>query len=685
MLLTGLMAQAAVAAAPATPAAPPTQGVISYPVAYFSGQQVANAYEMLDRIPGFSLDTGASVRGFEGAAGNVLIDGRRPASKSDDLGEILRRIPVSAIERIDIIRGGAPGIDMQGKSVLANVVKKSGASFRGLFAVANSHLWDGRNMHGMRLEMSGGDGSRTWEAQARYGYGNDDGGEFGPQVRIAPDGSITRRSEVKSESDGLDQWLIGAYSQPLAGGRIALNGRAFWEKWKSEDTNRYIVPAFLGVADEIDPSHTRETEVGARWDRDFGAATKLELVGLRTDTDANSESRFRQLGDISEFRNDRVLSETIGRGVLKHQFSTKLSFELGGEAAYNDLDSRTRVAENGVPIPIPAANVVVAETRGEVFLKGAWRPTAEWTVDGGLRYEASRITSEGDVTLEKTLFFLKPRLALAWAPRTSTQLRFRVEREVGQLNFDDFVASSDFKLGTDVSAGNPNLNPEQAWVLEGEWEQRFWGGGASVLTYRHSKLTDAVDRGPVKLVTTDPATGQAVVVFFDQPTNIGDGTKDELTWTLNLPFDHFGWKGGLFRAEVNKRWSEVTDPTTHTARPISRLRPLEWQAHFSQDLPKYGTSFGADMYSGWSQTSYRFNYVSDVKLHNSFIVLWVERKLQPTLTLRAELQNLTSRGIRFNTAVYDPIRGPNTLAYTDDRDLTPGQTLYIRVRKTFGR
>jgi hypothetical protein len=76
-----VLAQAAAAAVPAAVPVQP-QGVISYPASFFADKQVANAYEMLNRIPGFSLDTGDSVRGFEGAAGNVLIDGQRPTSWS---------------------------------------------------------------------------------------------------------------------------------------------------------------------------------------------------------------------------------------------------------------------------------------------------------------------------------------------------------------------------------------------------------------------------------------------------------------------------------------------------------------------------------------------------------------------------------------------------------------------------
>jgi outer membrane receptor protein involved in Fe transport len=682
MSFVQILAQAAVAAAPEAAA---QQGVISYPASFFQGQQVANAAEMLDRVPGFNLDTGSSVRGFEGAAGNVIIDGQRPTSKTDNLEEILRRVPVGAVERIDIIRGGAPGIDMQGKTVLANVIRKSGGGFRGMVAVANNHLWDGRNMPGARLELSGGDGARTWEFLIRQGAGNDDGGEFGPRVRFTPDGTILRQGAHKSEADGVQQVISGAYAQPLFGGRISLNGRLFWDNWKNEDTTRYTIPSGRGTDNVVSPYDDFKTEIGARFSRDFGLKTKLELVGLRNDQDYHAFDLFRGgNGATSEFRNEREMSETIGRAVLKHQFSAALSLEAGAEGAFNKLDSHSEAFENNVAQQIPAADVTVQETRGEAFVKATWRPAPAWSVDGSVRYETSKISSDGDVVLEKTLRFLKPRVAASWDVGPSTQVRGRLERVVGQLNFDDFVSGTDLTAGTGVSAGNPDLNPEQAWVAEAAIEQRFWNSGAVTVTYRHSELKDVIDRGPVRVTTTDPATGQQAVRVFDQPTNIGDGTKDELLANVNLPLGPLGLRGGLLRGEISKRWSDVTDPTTLTKRPISKLRPLEWSVSFSQDLPQWGTSFGFDLYSGWSQVSYRFNYISEVKLHNAYLTTWVEKRLDPSLVVRVELGNWTERGIRIATKQYDGPRDTGRLAYTDDRDLTPGRSLFIRVRKTFG-
>ncbi|MCR5873335.1 TonB-dependent receptor [Phenylobacterium sp. J426] len=677
MLIANILAQAAVAAAPpAAVPAQPQQGVISYPASFFEGQQASNAAEMLARVPGFNLDTGDNVRGFEGAAGNVLIDGQRPASKSDNLEEILRRVPVSAVERIDIIRGGAPGIDMQGKSVLANVVRKQGASFRGLFAVANNHLWDGRNMHGMRLELSGGDGQRTWETTIRYGYGNDDGGQFGPSVRIAPDGRILRRADYESESDGLQQTITAGYSQPLLGGRLTLNGRAFWDSWKSENTIRYLEPADLATANITSPYDEFETEVGARYNRDFGPRTKLEVVALRSDSDFHRFDLFRQGAVVDDFRNERTYNETIGRAVLKHQRSATLSFEAGGETALNKLDSQSEQFTNGVRQPLPAGDVQVEELRGEAFAKVVWRPAPQWTLDGGLRFEASDISSDGDVVLEKSLSFLKPRLAVAWQPLPSTQLRGRIERVVGQLNFDDFVAGADFEEGTGVTVGNPDLDPEQAWVGEIALEQRFWKSGAVTVTYRHSELTDVIDRGPERA-----PDGK----IFDRPTNIGDGTKDELIVTLQVPTDPLGWKGGILQGELNRRWSEVIDPTTLTKREISRLRPLEWEARYTQDLPQWGASVGVAVFSGWSQTTYRYNSVTDVKLHNAYVTAWVDKRLSPDTILRVEFGNLAERGIRFNTQSYNGDRRTGSLAYTDDRDLTPRTHALCARPKDFRR
>src|SRR5262245_31766384 len=97
-------AQTADAAAPAA-----AQGVTVYPPEFFAESRPNSAWDMINRIPGFSFDNGAQVRGYAGAAGNVLIDGKRPTTKAEALSDVLNRIQASDVERIELIRGGAPG------------------------------------------------------------------------------------------------------------------------------------------------------------------------------------------------------------------------------------------------------------------------------------------------------------------------------------------------------------------------------------------------------------------------------------------------------------------------------------------------------------------------------------------------------------------------------------------------
>jgi hypothetical protein len=73
-----------------------------------------------------------------------------------------------------------------------------------------------------------------------------------------------------------------------------------------------------------------------------------------------------------------------------------------------------------------------------------------------------------------------------------------------------------------------------------------------------------------------------------------------------------------------------------------------------------------------------------VKLENAYLTTWIEKRLQPDLVVRLEVGNWTKRGIRIATHIYDGPRNTGRLAFTDDRDLTPGHNFYFRVRKTFG-
>jgi hypothetical protein len=656
------------AAAPAMAAPqPPQQAIVSYGPEFFAALRPNTALDMVQRLPGFSLDTGSSVRGFEGAAGNVLIDGQRPSSKTDGVDQLLVRLPAGQVARIDLIRGGAPGIDMQGKTVIANVIRKPGGGAHGVFAYADQSADNGQHAWALRIEGSGRIGPRSWEAGLFAGHFFDDGDGDGPRTRLDGAGKPLLLGDIHVHGFAGQFILTGAMESPLAGGQLRVNGRMFWNPYDQNDTD-FIRAPNVHQETEHDDDNVRSSELGARYSHPWGGRATTELVTLRQDKDEKIAADFRAPGDAELFQLDNRTAETIARGVIKFQQTATLSWEAGAEGAYNTLTSQTRFSLNGAAVALPAANVTVEEKRGELFGKGVWRPTPTITVEGGVREEGSRISSSGDVSLQKSLYFTKPRVALTWAPDTDDQVRVRYERVVGQLDFGAFVASQNLAAGT-LTAGNPNLEPEKDWVGELAYERHFWNGGAVILAGRHFEITDVVDRAPFGA--------------FDAPANIGAGAKDEEELTLTLPLDKLRLKGAQIRGDVTWRQSTVTDPTTHRQRDITALHPVDWNAHFTQDLPNLRLNWGVDLYGGWRERYFRFDQIQTTKA-GTYVTPFLEWKPRRDFSLRFEWDNATGRGLKRTLEQFAGSRATSPLSFVENRDPHFGQIYYVRLRKTFG-
>ncbi len=658
----------------APPPAPvqPATGVLSYPAAFFAAAQPNTARDMIDRLPGFVFDDGSSVRGFEGAAGNVLIDGELPTSKGDDIGSVLRRIPASQVARIDLIRGGAPGIDMHGKVLIANVVRRSGPSSTAVLAVSNQWLTsDGRQAPAVRLEGTQRRDGASLEGSLLVARFFDDGEGDGSVIQTAPNGALPGVATDNTKAGGYQAVATGAYERPLLGGKFRVNVSLQDQPYANDEIVGTQGGTQIAPSLEHDHQNTEQGEIGLHYSRDMGPKLSLEMLAIQQLNGEDSLTLYDTLGEDDRFREQHTNGETIGRTVLTWRPSSAVTVEGGAETAYNWLVSHTNYTTNDLEVVVPAANVTVDELRGEVFAKATWTSSPKLNVEFGVRMEVSHIQSSGDVVLQKTLQYPKPRLAVAWSPTPADQIRVRLEREVGQLDFNDFVAASSLSTGQ-ILAGNPNLTPQQAWVVEAAYERSFLKDGAVTLTARHSALSDVIDRAPVIAPSGD----------YDAPANIGGGAKDELIGDLSLPLQRFGVLGGLLKTDLTWRRSQVTDPTTGASRPISGLKPFEGTVSFSQDLPRWKLSWGGDLNVGWSQTYYRYDQIETDTL-SPVGGLFVEVRPTPGWSVRMEAHDI---GLGFDRRLVNwvDLRGQG-VAYTslDDRDLKLGPIAYLRLRRNW--
>jgi len=643
------------------------QGVLIFTPDFFADQRPNSALDMVNRVPGFAVIDGDGSRGFEGAVGNILINGSRPTSKNDTGSAVLNRTLATQVERIELIRGGAPGIDMQGFAVVVNVITKSESSRQHIVTLNANIVAVNQDIWGGSYQFTAKEGETTWGVTLSDGISMSDANGIGPVIRRNASGAIIRQETYINDQYGGGTSIRGNFATPLYGGKIDL-------------TARYGVNDYYSINLQTSPTIRRENvyeedgtggEFGAVYTRPLSTRLNLESRFIHQFNDFESLSTANTLDNgvnspEQRFVSEGNSSETIARALLRFERSTALTFEGGGELAYNMLDTTQSFSIGGVGIPLPSASVTVEELRGEAFGKATWRVRPTLTVEGGLRVEASTITQSGDAEQEKSFFFPKPRILATWTPMPNNQFRFRFERELGQLDFGDFAASSDLDE-ENVLGGNADLEPEQRWITEATYERRFWTDGIISIGLRHDEIVDAID--------VIPLDGGLSAVG-----NIGDGTLDQLAVNILVPMDKFGFTGGRLGFRNTWNHTEVTDPTTGEIRAISGLRPSQPVFTIAQDINSWKLQWGGAYIATLHQFSYDPDQTSGFRGADYF-ELWTEYKPTATLSLRAQINIWDDFEIQ--RTVYADRTQARPVSFYENRYIDPRTFVSLRLRKTF--
>jgi hypothetical protein len=669
MRLNKLVAAAAMAmlAQHALGAEAPPQGTLVYDPAFFAAFRPNTAYDMIGRLPGFSFTDVGSARGFAGNAGNVLINGERPTSKTDSLQSVLQRIPAVDVERIELIRGSVPGIDMQGQTVVANVILKRVDSTHVVLTAEDLVFTDGHMIPFASAEFTRHVGDRIYEGTIAVVNNYDDSVGIGRHDVFDADGNLIERDRAQSHGLGIGVETKGAVTTPLLGGEFKVNATLRDSPFIS--TLEYTSPTIDQLF--VDRSRNNSAELGVHWKGSAGP-TELETLVLQRLGRSTDISTADDTVTLQDFRSRATTGETIARATVRYLPSSDLTFEGGTEGAFNFLDGKTSFAVNGVPVVLPSANAYVDEIRGEVFGDATWKFADHWVFEAGARIEASQISESGDTSKVRTFFYPKPRAVLTWAPDSQTQFRLRYERVLGQLDFNNFIASSNLSA-TGVTAGNADLRPDQRTQYEFSAERHFLDKGAIVVTLLHEQIKDAVDFVPVKTDTS----------VFDAPGNIGNGRNDEVNLSLTLPLDEIGITNGLLRATSIFRFSDVRDPTTGVHRVISAERPQDIEIRFSQDITSLHSTWGFFYFNAWTEDSFRLQQTRIRRAIPPYAQVYWDYKPSPSWSFHFEADDI----FRF---IYDDIRhnfaGPrdtSPLLNTDRYRTRSIPQLDFQIRYTF--
>jgi outer membrane receptor protein involved in Fe transport len=647
---------------------PAATGVLSYDAAFFAEARPNTAYDMIGRLPGFSFTDVGSARGFAGTAGNVLIDGERPTSKTDSLQSVLTRIPAGNVERIDLIRGGAPGIDMQGQTVVANVILKAQDSLH-VIATADDYVFlDGHMIPTASLQFTQHSGGTTYEGTISGVQSYDDSVGRGTHDVFDGSGHLLTHDVTQSHGLGVGISANGAITLPLLGGEFKTNFTL--QDSPFVDALTYRRPGFLETFG--DRSRDNGSEFGLHWQGPLGG-TQLETLVLQRLDHTIAASDSNDGTTAQHFDSTTDTGESIARATLRYSPLTELTFEGGAEMAYNFLGGKTGFLINGVNQPLPSAIAHVQELRGEVFSQGTWKISNQWLLEAGARAEYSRISESGTDSESRTFFYPKPRLVLTWSPSSGTQVRLRYEKVVGQLDFNNFVASANLS-STGVTVGNKDIKPDQHSQYELSVERHFWDKGAVVLTFMHEDIKDVVDFVPIK---------DALGNLFDAPGNIGNGQDNQITFQATLPLDRLFVPNGLLTTTSIFNLTSVRDPVTGVNRVISLQRLQNVNVSFSQDIDSLKSTWGINYYNCWDEYSYRLTTSRHRKVTPTYFQAFWEYKPSAAWSYRFQLNNFTDFVYHDNNFTFGGPRNVSPLIGVDEYNGQSIPQFEFRIRWTY--
>ncbi|HWA02550.1 MAG TPA: TonB-dependent receptor [Rhizomicrobium sp.] len=650
-------------------AAEQKDSVLTYKAPFFADQRPNTAYDMIGRLPGFAFVNGNSARGFAGSGGNVLIDGERPTSKSDDLQSILQRIPASDVDHIDVIRGGAQGIDMQGQTVVANVVRRKGASTQWVLQLSDNVFQDGHTVPGASLDFTRHDGDRTFEGSLTRYASFDDSVGYGFHKTTDLTTGKERVQTAKTAGQGSGGAITGAATLPLWDGTLRAN-------LALQDSPFHSVATYFGTTHGRyvnDDSVNRNAELGLHWSGKRGnweyESLVLQRVGFSKDVNA-----LFQANDDEVFRSSSTTGESIARQTVRYSWNDALTIESGAEAAYNFLDGDTAFVLNGVGQVLPDAKAHVDERRGEAFGQATWKIAPEWMLEAGARLEYSTIGEKSETTrMSRSFFYPKPRAVLTWSPTAADQVRLRYEKVVGQLDFGNFIATSNLG-GSGVSSGNSDLRPDQRSQYEISYEHHFWNKGAVTLQFIHEQITDVVD-----LVKVQAPDGS----YFNAPGNIGEGRNEQINAQIALPLDRIGLVNGLLKVTSDFQLSSVRDPVTEENRVITAERPQDIEVNLTQDIESLKSTWGVYYFNGWDEKYFRLAQTQHRKVVPPYIEVFWEYKPAPGWSYHIGFINLGQFVYDNRFFDYDGPRDTGKLVLIDERSIRSQPRVYLELRKTF--
>jgi hypothetical protein len=653
-------------------------GGLIYTPDFFTRFAPTDALDMLGQVPGFSIQAASQERGLGEVTGNVVINGQRVSTKSEDIFTQLSHISANKVERIEIVDGSKfniPGLTGQ----VANVItKSSGIGGHFLYRTVYRPKYAKPAYIGGEVTVTGSAPRLDWTVAYNHGTGR--GAAGGPGGLITDGmGTVTEHRDIVQYFKGDFPRISGSLKWTSPSGTI-VNLRANYN-WtiidNSNDENRDLVTGVDRFRDFQDRGRGHGYEISGDIDFKLGPG-RLKLIGL--DNFSHFSDRSDSIfiyADNSPSTGGRYAAqcdsaEYIGRAEYRWAMLGG-NWELDAEAAFNRLNQTAQLysLDNTgafVEIPFPGGSGGVTEDRYEVILNDGISLAKGWNLQLSAGGEYSKIAQTGTGGLVRTFWRPKGSATLSWSPQKGLDLSLKLSRTVGQLSFGDFLAKA-FLDANNQNASNPELVPTQAWNLDFELKKTLGPWGSTDLKLYARRYQDYIDIIPL-------AGG------IEARGNIPSARLYGANWTSTFNFDPLGWKGAKLDASIVYEKTSLKDPLTGISHQFSFENDVNLNLDFRDDIPHSNWAWGGGYTLQHIQPYYRLAEVG-VNHEGPYTYAFIENKNVLGLDVRFQVFNLTNGRAYFHRTVWDGPRDSSPILFIEDQNLSVQPIFQVNVKGKF--
>jgi len=326
-------------------------------------------------------------------------------------------------------------------------------------------------------------------------------------------------------------------------------------------------------------------------------------------------------------------------------------------------------------LSISNAGTSVQEIRYEAFAFHNWTINDKSSLESSVVYETSEISQSGIVSKKRDFQFWRPSFDYRYNITDTFQLRGTIERQVSQLSFGSFAATTNEEdRDLDAIAGNPELVPRTEWRYEAALEYRLPNDmGVLSSNVFYSDIDDYIGRINATIDPNEPlsATG-----------NVGPAKQWGSFNSASSRLNYFNMPDAIVSLTVGVFDSEIVDPFLGTTQRTGGRGFASFD--FRHDVTDLGLSYGL----GYNHSFYDGNIDIDIATitrsnRERSVDLFAQKVFFDDWTFRLEADNAFNAARCRVRQRFDGTTIGGTLSLTQDSCSSRYRRFVLSVQTTF--